>query len=79
MKHANGIMFTWEDPPRDEEGFLLEVKPSGAADYRFGHARPGHHAFGMITLPDEKKATYRVRPFRFGDPSNLTHQTTGKV
>ena len=64
----------------DEEGYLIELKPAGAADYRVAaQLDPDVTSYGLITLPDEKTATYRVRPFRFGSPSNLTQQKTGKV
>ena len=80
VKHANGILFTWEDHAADEDGYLIEVKPAGAADYRVAvQLDPDSTSYGVITLPDEKTATYRVRAFRFGSPSNLTHQTTGKA
>ena len=80
VKHANGILFTWEDRASDEDGYLVEVRPAGAADYRVAvQLDPDTTSYGVITLPDEKTATYRVRAFRFGAPSNLTHQTTGKV
>lgn len=80
VKHANGILFTWRDRASDEDGYLIEVRPAGAADYRVAvQLDPDTTSYGVITLPDEKTATYRVRAFRFGAPSNLTHQTTGKV
>ena len=80
VKHANGILFTWEDHAADEDGYLIEAKPASAADYRVAvQLDPDSTSYGVITLPDEKTATYRVRAFRFGSPSNLTHQTTGKA
>ncbi|RDI22349.1 hypothetical protein DFR72_112217 [Lentzea flaviverrucosa] len=80
VKHANGILFTWQDRASDEDGYLIEVRPAGAADYRVAvQLDPDTTSYGVITLPDEKTATYRVRAFRFGSPSNLTHQTTGKA
>ncbi|HEX8867681.1 MAG TPA: fibronectin type III domain-containing protein [Lentzea sp.] len=80
VKHANGILFTWEDQASDEDGYLIEVKPAGAADYRVAvQLDPDTTSYGVITLPDEKTATYRVRAFRFGAASNLTHQKTGKA
>jgi hypothetical protein len=80
VMHANGILITWEDHASDEEGYLIELKPAGAADYRVAaQLDPDVTSFGLITLPDEKTATYRVRAFRFGAASNLTHQTTGKA
>lgn len=80
VKHANGILFTWRDRASDEDGYLIEVRPAGAADYRVAvQLDPDTTSYGVITLPDEKTATYRVRAFRFGSPSNLAHQTTGRV
>lgn len=80
VKHANGILFTWEDRASDEDGYLIELKPAGATDYRVAaQLDPDVTSFGLITLPDEKTATCRLRPFRFGAASNLTHQKTGKV
>lgn len=80
VKHANGILFTWEDRASDEEGYLIELKPPGAHDWRVAaQLDPDVTSFGLITLPDEKAATFRVRPFRFGPPSNVTHQRTGRV
>ncbi|MCR3751266.1 hypothetical protein LX88_005254 [Lentzea californiensis] len=80
VKHANGILFTWRDRASDEDGYLIEVRPAGAADYRVAvQLDPDTTSYGVITLPDEKTATYRVRAFRFGSPSNLTRQTTGKA
>ncbi|MGW6444231.1 fibronectin type III domain-containing protein [Lentzea sp. NPDC055074] len=80
VKNANGILFTWKDRASDEDGYLIEVRPAGAADYRVAvQLDPDTTSYGVITLPDEKLATYRVRAFRFGSPSNLTHQTTGKA
>ncbi|GLZ28955.1 hypothetical protein Lesp02_11450 [Lentzea sp. NBRC 105346] len=79
IKHANGILFTWTDNASDEQGYLLEIKPAGATDYRIAaQLDPNVTSFGLVTLPEEKQASYRVRPYRFGEPSNLVHETTGK-
>jgi hypothetical protein len=78
IKHANGIAFTWTDNATDEEGYLLEVKPRGSADFRVAATLdPNVNSAGLITLPDEKQASYRIRAFYYGQPSNLAHQTTG--
>jgi hypothetical protein len=31
---SNGIQFTWTDNASDEEGYLVEDRPAGAADYK---------------------------------------------
>jgi hypothetical protein len=79
IMHANGILFTWVDRAADEDGYLLEVRPAGAADYRVAAVLdPNVNAFGLVTLPTEKRASYRVRAFYYGRSSNVAHQTTGK-
>lgn len=80
MVHANGVKFTWQDRASDEQGFLLEIKPDGAPDFAVsGVLDPDVNAFGMVTLAHEKKATYRVRPYRFGESTNIAEQTTGSA
>ncbi|HEX7304286.1 fibronectin type III domain-containing protein [Lentzea sp.] len=80
VRHANGVLLTWEDHASDEEGYLVELRPAGARDWRVAaQLDPDVVSFGLVTLPDEKAARYRVRPFRFGSPSNVTHQRTGKA
>jgi hypothetical protein len=79
VKHANGIAFTWTDHASDEEGYLLEVRPESGAEFRAAVVLdPDINSVGLITLPTEKKATYRVRAFHYGAPSTVAHQTTGR-
>ncbi|MET1071726.1 MAG: fibronectin type III domain-containing protein [Umezawaea sp.] len=76
--HANGIRFTWTDRASDEDGFLLEVKASGAADYKAAVVlEPNVNSAGLITLPEEKSATYRVRAFYWGPTSNVATVKSG--
>jgi hypothetical protein len=76
--NANGVRFTWVDHTDDEEGFLLEVKAAGSPDFTVAAVLdPDVTSFGLTTLPAEKKAVYRVRPYRFGLPTNVARQTTG--
>jgi hypothetical protein len=75
---ANGIRFEWADHASDEEGYLLEVRPAGGRQYgAVAVLDPDVNSFGLVTLPTEKRASYRVRAFYFGAPSNVAHQTTG--
>ena len=79
VMHANGIRFTWTDHASDELGFLLEVKPAAAQDYRVAALLdPDITSFGLVTLPGEKTASYRIRPYYYGATSNVVHVTTGK-
>jgi hypothetical protein len=76
--HAEGIKFTWTDHASDEEGYLLEVRPKGRPDFSVvAVLDPDVDSFGLITLPSEKTASYRVRAYYYGTSSNLAHQTTG--
>jgi hypothetical protein len=80
VRDANGIAFTWTDHATDEDGYLLEVRPTGAADYRVAAVLDADvNTYGLVTLPNEKHASYRVRAFYFGPPSNVVHETTGKA
>jgi hypothetical protein len=38
---------------------------------------PDITSFGLVSLPDEKAASYRVRPFYYGTPSNPAYRGTG--
>jgi hypothetical protein len=78
VMNPNGIKFTWTDRASDEEGYLLEAKPDGSADYTPVEVLdPNITSVGLITLPNEKKASYRVRAFYYGESSNIAHQKTG--
>ncbi|WP_327232766.1 fibronectin type III domain-containing protein [Streptomyces sp. NBC_01317] len=78
VMHAAGIGFTWTDHAEDEDGFLLETRPSGSETYRpVAVLDPDINSFGLITLPDEKTASYRVRAFVYGEQSNIVHLETG--
>ncbi|MFT7838875.1 fibronectin type III domain-containing protein [Saccharothrix sp. BKS2] len=78
VRHANGILFTWTDRAAGEEGYLVEVRPAGAADFTVAaQLDPDVRSFGLITLPEEKTATYRVRPYYYGTTTNTAHQRTG--
>jgi hypothetical protein len=79
VRDPNGISFTWTDHATDEDGYLLEVKPAGAASWRVAAVLDRDvNADGLVTLPNEKRASYRVRAFYFGPPSNVVQETTGK-
>ncbi|WP_110946357.1 fibronectin type III domain-containing protein [Streptomyces avicenniae] len=79
VMHANGIHFTWTDRSADEAGFLLESRLPGEGSV-FGPVallEPDVNSYGIITLPEEKHASYRVRAFTYGPRSNTVLLTTG--
>jgi hypothetical protein len=76
--HANGIQFTWTDHAADEDGYLLEVRAAGAAAFSVVDVvDPDVTSVGLVTLPEEKTASYRVRPFYYGPASNVVREQTG--
>jgi hypothetical protein len=78
IKHSRGVLFTWSDRSGDEEGYLLEVKPQGSQEFEVAAVlNPNINSFGLITLPNEKSASFPVRAFYYGKPSNLVHKITG--
>ncbi|PSM45439.1 fibronectin type III domain-containing protein [Streptomyces dioscori] len=90
VKHANGILFTWTDHASDEDGFLLESRISGEPGRGSGEDSGGDSGYaplavfepdinsaGLITLPTEKRGSYRVRAFTRGALSNVVRLTTG--
>ncbi|CAM4177634.1 fibronectin type III domain-containing protein [Kibdelosporangium persicum] len=78
MVNPNGVKLTWTDHTTDEEGFLVEIKPDGAPGFSLAAmVDPNVNTYGLVTQPTEKKATYRVRPYRFGEPTTIAALTTG--
>ncbi|QUQ71592.1 fibronectin type III domain-containing protein [Kutzneria sp. CA-103260] len=75
---SNGIQLTWTDNASDEEGYLVEDKPAGAPDYSVvAVVDKNINSFALITLPDEKQASYRVRAYYYGPSSNVVMRKTG--
>jgi hypothetical protein len=76
---ANGILLRWTDHASDESGYLLEVRPAGSNAYTVVDVMdPDVDSVGFVaTSPDQKRATYRVRAYRFGRPSPVVSATTG--
>jgi hypothetical protein len=73
----NGIAFTWRDRASDEEGYLVEARPAGSTEFSpVAVLDPQVNSFGLVTLPTEKRASYRVRAFYYGQPSNVASRTT---
>jgi hypothetical protein len=75
---TDGVRVSWKDNAIDEDGYLLEIKPHNGSQYRVaGFIDPDSTLTDLTTLPTERIATYRIRAFYRGTPSNLAHQTTG--
>jgi hypothetical protein len=75
---ADGIRVSWTDNASDEDGYLLEIKARGESQYRVvGVIDPNSTFTELSTMPAERTASYRIRAYYRGAPSNLAHQTTG--
>lgn len=74
----DGVRFEWTDNAASEDGYLLESRPAGEREFRVvAVLDPDVNAFGLVTLPSERTASYRVRAYEFGQASTVAHRTTG--
>jgi hypothetical protein len=77
VEDANGIKLTWTDHDSDAQGYFVEIKPQGSAEFQVVQVlAPRINSCGVITLPNEKHATYRIRAFYYGAPSNTAMRRT---
>ncbi|MGI5372940.1 fibronectin type III domain-containing protein [Streptomyces sp. CA-251387] len=75
----DGIRFTWTDHSSGEDGFLLEMRKENSTGYEpVAVVDPDVTATTLVTLPGEKRATFRVRAFVLGEQSNVVRLTTGE-
>jgi hypothetical protein len=78
LMSRDAVLFTWVDNASDEEGYLLEVRPEGAADWSVAMMLdPGVTSVGLTALPTERRASFRVRAYFHGPSSNVVHRMTG--
>lgn len=76
--NPDGVRLAWTDRANDESGYLIELKPAGSADFRVVQVvDPNVNSTGIVTLPDERAATFRVVAFYYGENSNTVTITTG--
>jgi hypothetical protein len=74
----DAVLFAWVDNASDEEGYLVEVRPEGAADWTVAMMLdPDVTSVGLTALPTERRASFRVRAYYHGASSNVAHRTTG--
>ncbi|MDG9717921.1 fibronectin type III domain-containing protein [Streptomyces sp. DH24] len=78
VRAADGIRFRWTDNSTDEDGFLLEIRRTRGTPFEpVAVLDPDVNSTGLITLPGEEHASYRVRGFTLGERSNVVRLTTG--
>ncbi|GAA2828155.1 fibronectin type III domain-containing protein [Crossiella cryophila] len=76
---SQGIRFTWRDNASDEEHYAVEVKAGAAPAWSTAALLdPNINSFGLVTLPEERTAAYRVRAFYYGPASNVVELRTGR-
>lgn len=74
---VSGFKLTWTDHASDEDGYLLEMKPDGNPDFQVcALMAPKINSIGFALEPPVRKASFRVRAFYYGKPSNLASATT---
>ncbi|RSN29677.1 hypothetical protein DL990_26260 [Amycolatopsis sp. WAC 01416] len=74
------VRFSWTDHSTDEDGFLVEIKKSGAAEFvPVEVSDPGTTSAGLASMPGEEGASYRLRAFYYGPASPVLDRTTGKA
>jgi hypothetical protein len=74
---VSGFQFTWTNHSSDEDGFFLETKEDGHPDFTIcAKIDPKINAFGWGFHPPQRKASFRIRAYYFGPPSNLESKTT---
>ena len=75
---VSGFLLTWTDRASDEDGYLLEAEPNGGTAFRVcALLAPDVNSFGWALEPPARKASFRVRAFYYGKPSNVVWKTTG--
>jgi len=77
-KGRDAVLFTWPDHSAGEDGQLLEVRPDDAPQWTVAMALdPDVNSVGLMTLATERRASFRVRAFTYGESSGVAHRTTG--
>ncbi|ALG11241.1 fibronectin type III domain-containing protein [Kibdelosporangium phytohabitans] len=78
--NADNVTVTWTDRTSDEEGFIIEVKANGAPDFAMAAMVGANLAsYELGVRPEERKGTYRIRPYAFGASTNIAGRTTGSA
>jgi hypothetical protein len=77
IEDANGIKLAWTDNDTDAAAYFVEIKPANSSAFQVIQVLAPHiDTCGIITLPDEKHATIRIRAVYYGTPSNTAMQHT---
>jgi len=74
---VSGFRLTWTDRASDEEGFLLERIDSPTDFTVVAVVEPNINSFGWALEPPVRTASFRLRAYYYGKPSNVVSLTTG--
>jgi hypothetical protein len=75
---VSNFKVTWADNASDEQGYLVEMKPEGAADYKvIAILEPDVNSVGYALEPPVRKALLRARAYYSGKLSNTELKKTG--
>jgi len=73
-----GVILKWKNHAKDADGYLLEIKPAWGSEFKpSSFLETDSQVLVTYGFPFESKFTFRVRPFFYGQPTNLAEQTTG--
>ena len=76
---VSGFQLTWTDRSNDEQGFFLEKKGEGSAEFLVvALMDPDINSFGWAFEPPEKTGSFRIRAYYYGEPSTVVMLLTGK-
>jgi hypothetical protein len=79
-RDRDAVLFTWADNAAGEAGQLIEVRLDGSPDWTVAMALdPDVNSVGLMALPTERQAWFRVRAFVYGESSGVAHRTTGQA
>jgi hypothetical protein len=75
---VSGVHLTWINQDSDAEGYLIEMKADNDANYQVcALVGPKINSFGWSLAPPQRAASFRVRAYYIGAPSNLASEKTG--
>jgi hypothetical protein len=75
---VSGVHLTWIGHDTNAEGYLIEMKAENDSDYQVcALVGPKINSFGWSLAPPQRKASFRVRAYYIGQPSNLISEKTG--
>jgi hypothetical protein len=77
VEGPNGVKLSWTDNDTDAAGYLVEIETGGSTTFQVLQVlNPKINTAGIITPPNEKRATIRIRAVYYGTPTNTVMQHT---